>query len=86
MTMAEKRQHLATYATDKRKGGYLIRVKGPNAERFVGREVPVTMKNGDEHNEKLTGLVWTGPDQETGEKVALYKFEPKPREQEEFDF
>lgn len=76
---ATVRLHKATYATDKRAGGYLIRVAGPNAERFVGREVPVTMKSGDEHTEKLVRLIWTGIDTESGERVALYKFEAKPR-------
>lgn len=79
------RLHKATYATDKRKGGYLIRVAGPNASRFVGKEVPVTMKNGDEHNEKLVRLIWTGIDTENGENVALYAFEAKPREATEQD-
>lgn len=82
-----KRQHKATYATDKRNGGYLIRVEGPNAEKFVGREVPVTLKNGNENPEKLTRLIWSGKDKETGNNVSLYKFEPKPREkQEEISF
>ena len=74
------RQHRATYARDKRKGGYLIRVAGPNAERFAGREVPVTTKADDEHNEKLTALIWTGTDKESGGKVALYQFESRPRD------
>jgi hypothetical protein len=77
---APKRKHRATYATDKRKGGYLIRVVGPTCEMFVGREVPVTTRGNQEHNEKLTGLVWTGNDAQTGEKVALYKFESRPRD------
>lgn len=75
-----KRQHKATYATDKRSGGYLIRVSGPNADRFAGRNVPVNTRGGEEHVEKLVRLIWTGPDQQTGEKVALYKFESRPRE------
>lgn len=81
------RQHRATYATDKRAGGYLIRVVGPRCEAFAGREVPVTTKANTEHMEKLTRIVWTGNDKETGERVALYKFEAKPREpQEEIPF
>lgn len=74
------RKHRATYATDKRAGGYLVRVVGPNAEVFTGREVPVTTRANTEHVEKLTRLVWTGADKETGEKVALYRFESRPRE------
>lgn len=81
------RQHKATYATDKRNGGYLIRVAGPNAAMFAGREVPVVMKNDDEHAEKLERLIWSGKDQETGIPVALYKFESKPRiEQDSIPF
>ncbi len=81
-----KRIHRATYATDKRSGGYLIRVVGPTADRFVGREVPVLTKAGDEHFEKLARLIWTGLDALNGDKVALYKFESKPREVEEIEF
>lgn len=81
-----KRRHRATYSTDKKKGGYLIRVVGPDAERFVGREVPVHTKAGTEHMEKLSALLWTGPDKETGEKIALYRFEAKPRDEETVTF
>jgi hypothetical protein len=81
-----KRLHRATYAADKRQGGYNIRVAGPNAAKFVGRDVPVSMKSGAEHTEKLVKLIWTGIDTETGEPVALYKFEAKPREAESVDF
>lgn len=71
---------MATYARDKRKGGYLIRVAGPNAGSFAGREVPVETKAGTEHVEKLVALVWAGADEEHGTNAALYQFEPKPRE------
>ena len=79
---APGRKHRASYATDKRNGGYLIRIAGPFAEKFAGQEVPVTMKDGREHSEKVTRLIWTGTDQESGEKIALYRFEAKPREAE----
>ena len=75
-----KRAHKATYATDKRKGGYLVRVAGPQSNAFVGRDVPVTTKNGSEHVEKLLRLIWSGIDKESGEPVSLYTFESKPRE------
>jgi len=75
-----KRLHKATYSSDKRKGGYLVRVEGPTAERFVGRTVPVTLRNGSEHDEKLVKLIWTGVDKESGKPVALYGFEATPRE------
>lgn len=81
-----KRAHRATYARDKRAGGYLIRVEGPKSSAFSGREVPVTMKGGDEHMEKLTTLVWSGNDQESGKPVSLYKFEPKPQEKIDEEF
>jgi hypothetical protein len=75
-----KRKHKATYATDKRNGGYLIRIAGPMAECFAGRDVPVNTKDGSEHVEKLERMIWTGLDKESGGKVALYKFVSKPRE------
>lgn len=89
---APKRRHSATYATDKRSGGYLVRVIGPDASRFVGREVPVTTKDGKEHMEKLERLIWAGPDkdpqtgQPTGKNAALYKFVAKPREAQDAEF
>ena len=79
-SVAPKRLHKATYATDKRKGGYLVRVEGPHAAEFLGRTVPTTLKNGDEQSEKLIKLIWSGNDGETGKPVALYAFEAKPRD------
>jgi hypothetical protein len=82
-----KRTHKATYARDKKKGGYNIRVVGPNAAEFAGEEVPVETMSGEEHQEKLVSLLWTGPDKEpttgelTGRIAALYSFEAKPREE-----
>jgi hypothetical protein len=78
---ASKRLHKATYASNKREGGYLIRVQGPTAGAFASREVPVTRRDGTESTEKLTSLIWTGIDDETGEKVALYHFEARPRDE-----
>ena len=77
-----KRLHKATYARDKKKGGYLIRVEGITASAFAGRTVPVTTRDGEEHEEKLTGLIWAGVDEQSGKNVALYSFESKPREVE----
>lgn len=88
----QKPKHKATYASDKKTGGYLVRVIGPNATEFAGREVPVTTMSGKEHKEKLTKLVWSGVDKGwedrpgTGLPAALYKFESKPREKEEIEF
>lgn len=83
--VAKERAHKATYATDKKKGGYLVRVQGPMAERFAGREVPVTRRNGEEGHEKLTKLLWTGKDEDSGQPVALYTFEAKPRDTAEVE-
>lgn len=81
------RAHRATYATDKRNGGYIVRVAGPHAGAFAGRTVPVTLKSGEEQSEQLSKLIWTGNDNETGQPVALYRFVARPREiakEEEF--
>lgn len=80
MAEAPKRSHKATYARDKRKGGYLIRVIGPSAAAFAGREVPVIRKDDSETMEKLDGLIWSGTDEETGKPVALYSFEARPKD------
>lgn len=86
---APKRKHKATYTKDKKKGGYLVRVVGPHAARFAGREVPVTTKAGGEHHEKLERLLWSGVDvgtdnfPGTGEPVALYTFAAKPKDENE---
>ena len=80
MAEAAKRAHRATYSRDNRNGGYIIRVEGPMANKFAGRTVPVVLKGGEEHDEKLTSLIWSGNDQESGKPVALYAFEAKPRD------
>lgn len=80
------RAHKATYSSDKRKGGYLVRVEGPSAAKFAGRTVPVTRKSGEENAEELDGLVWSGVDEESGKPVALYTFKQKPRAKDEVEF
>lgn len=85
MATESKRAHRATYARDKRKGGYIIRVEGPNASRFAGREIPVTRRDGSESNEKLIGLLWTGLDDDSGNPVALYTFEARPADNQAND-
>jgi hypothetical protein len=75
-----QRLHKATWARDKKKGGYLVRIIGPNAGEFAGREVPVTRMNDTESTEKLKGLIWTGIDEDSGRPVALYSVEARPRE------
>lgn len=74
-----KRQHVATYARDKKKGGYIIRVEGPSSSAFAGREVPVSTLAGTEHTEKLIALIWTGKNKETNKPVSLYTFAAKPK-------
>lgn len=95
---AKKRDHKATYANDKKKGGYLVRVIGPSAGEFAGRDVPVTTRDGQEHTEKLDKLVWSGIDagmpakdgkpemKGTGLPAALYTFVSKPREKMDAEF
>jgi hypothetical protein len=84
---APKRAHKATYATDKRKGGYLVRVIGPHAASFVGREIPITRRDDTESTETLERLIWTGIDKGTpenpgtGKPAALYSFKAKPRDE-----
>lgn len=85
-TDAPKRQHKATFATDKRNpGGYLIRVVGPNAAKFGGRDVPVTRKDDSESVETLGACIWTGTDEETNRPVALYRFVSRPRDDDAED-
>lgn len=78
-----ERLHKATFATDKRNPGqYLIRVIGPTAAAFAGRDVPVTRKDDSESVETLAACIWAGIDEETGKPVALYRFVAKPRADE----
>jgi hypothetical protein len=80
-----KRAHKATFATDKRNGGYLVRVIGPHANAFGGKIVPVVKRDDSETMEELGRVVWfgidTGTEQQpgTGKPVALYTFIPKGR-------
>jgi hypothetical protein len=82
----EKRQHKATYARDKKSGGYLIRVEGPHASAFAGKIVPVVRRDDSENSEALDTLIWAGKDEETGKPVALYRFVQKPRHDVEPEF
>ncbi|MDE2021178.1 MAG: hypothetical protein KGJ13_12655 [Patescibacteria group bacterium] len=84
---APKRSHKAGYARDKLKGGYIIRVQGPHAASFAGRQVPVTSKDGAETMEQLTDLIWSGMDDGKVSgyvgHCALYHFEARPRGEED---
>lgn len=83
----ETGEHRATYSRDKKNGGYIIHVEGPRANSFAGRRVPVTRKDGSKDHETLTDLIWTGvadpPPKGSGKPVALYHFQPKPRDEVE---
>lgn len=81
-----KRLHKATYARDKKNGGYLIRVEGPTSNAFSGKIVPVVKRDDSESSEALDSLIWTGKDSETGKPVSLYSFTQKPRENAEPEF
>lgn|SRR5574337_327521 len=83
---ASKRAHRATYSRSKQTGKYRIRVEGPNATRFAGRLVPVTLKDGTEHIEELESVVWSGNDEETGKPIALYMFVQKPKDTDDIPF
>ena len=81
MEDAPKRSHKATYARDKKKGGYLIRIQGPHAAAFAGREVPVVRRDDSETTEMLDALIWSGTDDESGKPVALYAFVARPKDE-----
>lgn len=86
------RQHKATYSRDSREGGWLLRIVGPNATKFSGRDVPVTRNDGTENMETVGKLITSGVDEgnviaaDKGKNYALYKFEPKPREETTIEF
>lgn len=79
--------HRAIYSTDKRDGGYLVKVNGPSANKFAGRTVPVETKAGTIHQEELERLVWSGVSDGSIDgyagPTALYKFKAKPKEEAE---
>lgn len=87
-----KRLHKATYARDKRNGGYLVRVIGPHANAFGGKIVPVLKRDDSESEEALDVVVWSGTDTGTptqpgtGKPVALYTFTQKPKGAAEVEF
>jgi hypothetical protein len=78
-------KHKATYTRDKKTGKFLIRVVGPHANAFIGREVPVATAAGEVHTEKLLRVKFSGVDDgniipsDQGKPYAVYEFEAKPR-------
>lgn len=85
-TPNKKPKHRATFSRDKRKGGYLIRVQGPQSNRFAEKTVPVTLKDGSTKQVELESLVWSGKDKESGEPVTLYHFVPEEMESQDVEF
>ena len=88
-----KGQHKATYTKDKRKGGYNVRVVGPHANMFAGREVPVTRRGTEAPQmETLDELIFSGVDdgeynpEDAGKNFAVYSFKARPRDAEEIEF
>lgn len=92
MADGKKRLHKATYARDKKKGGYLVRVIGPHADAFAGRDVPVVTRDDRENIETLDKIIWSGTDTGTedmpgtGQPAALYTFKPKPKDETPVEF
>jgi len=94
----KKPRHKATYAQDKKNGGYLVRVIGPDAEKFVGREIPVTNKDGETNIEKVVRLIWKGVDtgipakdgkpeiKGTGQPAALYEMAKREKQKKDVEF
>ena len=77
------RKHRATFAKDKVKGGYLIRVIGPHASKMAGRWLPVTKLDNSETMEFAIDLITSGPDEDSGTYYALYSMYRKPKEQQD---
>lgn len=83
--MAQERKHTATYSYNQRAQQYLVRVVGPHADKFAGKEIPVTRKGGAENTEQLIRVTKSGIDEgkvtpeNKGKPYALYTFVQKPR-------
>lgn len=77
------RSHRATYAKDKMKGGYLIRIDGPQAPKLGRRWVPVTRIDNSENMEFTMDLIWSGTDENSGKPVALFSMWKAPKQEED---
>jgi hypothetical protein len=86
----KKRRHTAHYSRDKMKGGWLVSVIGPDAEKFANREIPVRVMGQDEEQlETLTKLIWSGPstlEATAGQNSALYSFKQRERKVTSVEF
>lgn len=86
---AAERQHVATFSFNQRAQQYNVRVVGPHADKFAGREIPVSRLNKPDSIEKLTRMLKSGIDEgkvvpeNKGKMYALYSFVQKPRAVEE---
>lgn len=85
-TKTPQRLHRAAYTRDKKNPGqWLVRVSGPHAKEFEGREVPVTVNGGGEQIETLARGVFAGIDDgkinpaDKGQNYCLYQIVPKPK-------
>jgi hypothetical protein len=80
------RRHVATYTRIRGEPfKWFIRNVGPDAEKFSGRDLPVTTKSGEEHTEKVTKMIYNGIDKATGKNMAIYEFVAKPRDAAELN-
>lgn len=74
------RQHSASYTRLRGEPlKWFVRVVGPHALKFSGRDIPVATKNGVEHEEKMGRLLGDFTDQDTGQPVGIYEFIAKPK-------
>lgn len=81
------RSHRASYAKDRVKGGYNVRIVGPSAPKLGNRWVPVTRVDGSENMEYVRDIIWSGTDDDTGQPVALFEMWKAPKdEQDEIPF
>ena len=67
---------MASY-TKLKDGSWGIRVVGAKPKK--GQVVPVKKKSGENNNEIVAAVLWSGPDRSSGEQVSLCKIEPKSR-------
>lgn len=74
------RLHWATYAKDKMKGGYNVRIIGPQASKMRNRWVPVTRIDNTENMEFVRDIIWSGVDDDTKQPVALYSMWKAPKD------
>lgn len=83
------RTHKATYAKDRKEGGYNLRVIGPHAKKMGRRWLPVTRFDGSENMEYALDIIWSGTDDGTEDRpgtglpVALFSMWKAPKEEQD---